>query len=74
MDNIFDKLLHLPLFQGVTQERLRDVIEKIPFHFLKYRKGERILDSGDPCTHVRFVVSGREQSAEVQAVARVVVS
>lgn len=59
MDNIFDKLLHLPLFQGVTQERLREVIEKIPFHFLKYKKGERILDSGDPCTHVRFVVSGR---------------
>lgn len=59
MDNIFDKLLHLPLFQGVTQERLGEVIEKIPFHFLKFKKGERILDCGDPCTHVRFVISGR---------------
>lgn len=59
MDNIFDKLLHLPLFQGVSQQRLQEVIEKVPFHFLKFRKDERIISCGDDCTHVRFVVSGR---------------
>ncbi len=59
MDNIFDKLLHLPLFQGVTQERLEEVVEKIPFHFLKFKRGATILDCGDPCTHVRFVISGK---------------
>ena len=47
MENIFDKLLHLPLFQGVSQERLQDTVEKVPFHFL------------NECSHVRFVVSGR---------------
>ena len=59
MENIFDKLLHLPLFQGVSQERLQETVEKVPFHFLKFRKGEKILSCGDECTHVRFVVSGR---------------
>lgn len=59
MDNMFDKLLHLPLFQGVSHERLQETIEKVPFHFLKFRKGEKIIDRGDECTHVRFVVSGR---------------
>ena len=59
MENIFDKLLHLPLFQGVSQERLQDTVEKVPFHFLKFRKGEKILSCGDECSHVRFVVSGR---------------
>jgi len=59
MDNIFDKLLHLPLFQGVSQQRLQEVIEKVPFHFLKFRKDEKIISCGDDCTHVRFVVSGR---------------
>ncbi|MBO4723045.1 MAG: Crp/Fnr family transcriptional regulator [Muribaculaceae bacterium] len=59
MENIFDKLLHLPLFQGVSQERLQETVEKVPFHFLKFRKGERILSCGDECTHVRFIVSGR---------------
>lgn len=58
MGNIFDQLLHLPLFQGVTQERLQETVEKVPFHFLKFRKGEKILSCGDRCTHVRFVVSG----------------
>ncbi len=59
MENIFDKLLHLPLFQGVSQERLQETIEKVPFHFLKFRKGEKFLSCGDECTHVRFIVSGR---------------
>lgn len=58
MDNMFDKLLHLPLFQGISHERLEETIEKIPFHFLKFKKGERIIDSGEQCNHVRFVVSG----------------
>jgi CRP-like cAMP-binding protein len=59
MENMFDKLLHLPLFQGVSHERIKETIEKVPFHFLKFRKGERIIDNGDPCTHVRFIISGR---------------
>ncbi|MBR6490073.1 MAG: Crp/Fnr family transcriptional regulator [Muribaculaceae bacterium] len=59
MDNIFDKLLHLPLFQGVSQERLEEIVAKIPFHFLKFKKGEKIISSGDGCTHVRFVISGK---------------
>lgn len=59
MDNIFDKLLHLPLFQGVSQERLAEIVAKIPFHFLKFRKGDKIISSGDSCTHVRFVISGK---------------
>ena len=58
MDNMFDKLLHLPLFQGVSHERLSETIEKVPFHFLKFKRGEKIIDRGDPCTHVRFIISG----------------
>ena len=59
MTNIFDTLLHLPLFQGVSQERLGEIVAKIPFHFLKFRKGDRIISSGESCTHVRFVISGK---------------
>lgn len=58
MDNMFDKLLHLPLFQGVSHERLSETVEKVPFHFLKFKRGEKIIDKGDECTHVRFIISG----------------
>ncbi len=59
MDNMFDKLLHLPLFQGVSHERLSEIVEKVPFHFLKFKRGEKIIDRGDSCTHVRFIISGK---------------
>ena len=51
--------MQLPLFQGVSAQQLSALVEKMPFHFLKYNDGERIIADGDTCTHVRFVVSGR---------------
>lgn len=50
--------MQLPLFQGVSPQQLSALVEKMPFHFLKYRDGEPIIAEGDTCTHIRFVVSG----------------
>ncbi len=55
---MFDKLLTLPLFQGISKQSLSQLVEKYPFHFLKYKKGDTIIEQGDVCTHMRFVVSG----------------
>mgnify|MGYP002520986206 CR=1 FL=1 len=57
-DCIFEKLLNLPLFQGITKDTLSTLVEKFPFHFLKYNIGETIIKAGEKCTHIRFVVSG----------------
>lgn len=51
--------MQLPLFHGVSPQQLSALIEKMPFHFLKFGDGERIITEGDTCTHVRFVVSGK---------------
>ena len=51
--------MQLPLFQGVSSEKITALVEKLPFHFLKFRNGEQIFAAGDPCTHMRFLVSGR---------------
>lgn len=51
--------MQLPLFHGVSAQQLSALVEKMPFHFLKFNDGERIIDDGDTCTHVRFVVSGK---------------
>lgn len=58
MESIFEILMDLPLFQGVSREKLSELIEKTPFHFLKYADGEHIIASGEPCTHVKFIISG----------------
>ena len=59
MNSMYQQLMQLPLFQGVSTDKITSLVEKLPFHFLKFRNGEQILAAGDPCTHLKFIVSGR---------------
>ena len=59
MNSMYQQLMQLPLFQGVSTEKITELVEKLPFHFLKYRSNEQIVAAGDPCTHIRFIVSGK---------------
>jgi len=59
MNSMYQQLLQLPLFQGVSAEKISALVEKLPFHFLKFRNGETITAMGEPCSHMRFVVSGK---------------
>ena len=59
MNSMYQQLMQLPLFQGVSAEKITSLVEKLPFHFLKYRNGEQVLTMGDACTHIKFVVSGK---------------
>ncbi len=59
MNSMYQQLMQLPLFQGVGTEKITALVEKLPFHFLKYRNGEQIFAAGDPCTHIKFIVSGQ---------------
>lgn len=56
---MYQQLMQLPLFQGVSTDKISELVEKVPFHFLKFRNSEQIFSAGDPCTHMRFIVSGR---------------
>ena len=59
MDSIFDTLMELPLFQGVSRLKLSELVEKVPFHFIKYRDGDTIVSVGDKCDSLLFLVSGQ---------------
>lgn len=59
MNSMYQQLMQLPLFQGVSTDSITQLVEKFPFHFLKYRNAEQILAAGDISTHIRFVVSGK---------------
>ena len=56
---MYDILLQLPLFQGLSQEQLTLIIEKIPFHFRKFRSNEYLIHEGDECKDIIFILSGR---------------
>ena len=46
MDSMYDVLLQLPIFQGVSRNKISELIEKMKFHFLKYPDGEKIVTRG----------------------------
>lgn len=59
MNTIFNTLRTLPLFKGVSNERLNEIVANTRLHFLKYLEGESIVRAGDPCTHIKFIISGQ---------------
>lgn len=61
MESMYEKLMELPLFQGVSRDKLSLLIEKTPFHFVKYTQGQQIIAENDLCTHIRFIISGDVQ-------------
>lgn len=59
MDSMYEILLGLPLFKGVSRERISEIVGMAKFHFLKYLPGETIVSAGEPCTHIKFIISGQ---------------
>lgn len=56
---MYDLMLELPIFQGLSHDQLTAILEKVPFHFKKYRSNEYLVKAGELCEEVFFVLSGR---------------
>lgn len=67
MNSMFELLMELPLFRGVTYERMSQTVGEAKFHFLKYPAGETVINAGDKCTHITFVISGSVRSTIVNS-------
>lgn len=59
MDSIFEKMLQLPLFQGVTLERMSQIAGKAKFNFLKILPGNSFIHAGETCSHLTFMINGK---------------
>lgn len=55
---MYENLMTLPLFKGVSYSRLSEIVGNTRLAFLKYLPGQSMLSAGDPCTHIKFVISG----------------
>lgn len=58
MDSIYEKLTGIPLFKGVSQSRIFEIVGQCKLHFMKYLEGETIVTAGEACTHITFLISG----------------
>lgn len=65
-DTMFDTLLQLPLFQGLTLDDLTSILEKARMHFERHAAGDVIEQAGEPCNHLTFILRGE---VEVKTVA-----
>ncbi len=74
MDSMYEILMDLPLFKGVGFDKMSEIIGTNKFHFLKFLDGETIVSAGDPCTHIRFIISGAARLTTVSGDSRMRVS
>lgn len=58
MSDIYNILMSVPLLNGVSQAKMLEIVGKVRFHFLKFAPGEKIVSVGEPCTHLKIILSG----------------
>ena len=52
-------LMRLPLFQGMSQSELFEVLEQVVFHFHKAEDGKVVVRQGETCDRITFLMSGQ---------------
>lgn len=57
--NIFNLLLTLPLFQGMSRADMQEAVAHTRLGFETYERGDVLVRSGDRCTHQLILVAGQ---------------
>lgn len=60
---MFDTLLQLPLFQGLCHEDFTNILGKVKIRFTKHKAGETIIESGESCDQLFFILKGEVSMA-----------
>lgn len=55
---MFERLLQLPLFQGLTSYELSEVMAHVRLNFVNYHAGDEIVAQDDPCKSLIYIISG----------------
>lgn len=58
MTSMYDQVMLLPIFQGISRDQLTAILEKVHFRFTKYKGGEEIVAVGRDFSEVLFLLSG----------------
>ena len=60
---MYDKLLLLPLFQGLGKQDFTTILEKVKFHFQKFAENSYLAKQGDKCNSIIFILDGKIKAA-----------
>ena len=56
--SMYNTLLQLPLFQGMSKDELSEIIERVKFHFVKVNDKRPLFVQGEPCNKLAFLLGG----------------
>ena len=59
MYSMYEKIMSLPLFKGITQEMVEYFIEKTPLLFTKFKEGDIILKRHEKCNSLKCLITGK---------------
>ena len=60
---MYDTLLSLPLFQGMSQTDFNSLLQKIRLDFIRYEDGDVIIEKGNRCGSLAFLIDGTLESS-----------
>lgn len=55
---MFERLLQLPLFQGMSTQEVSDVMSHVRLDFVNYHQGDEIVMQGEGCRKLIYIISG----------------
>lgn len=58
MATMYETIMNLPLFKGLSHEQISSFLEKTHIRFSKFNDGEQIVSSEDNVTNVKCIISG----------------
>lgn len=58
MGSMYEMIMDLPLFKGVSKDQISLFLEKTNIGFDNYEAGDLLAEMGEPVRMVRFVISG----------------
>lgn len=62
MNSMIELLRAIPLFAGVSHQRMQQIVGESRLHFLKFIPGETILTPGQTSSRVSIIISGSVRS------------
>ena len=55
---MYKRIQQLPLFQGLSEKSITEIIEKVKLHFKTLSAGTTFVEQGESCTQLIFILNG----------------
>lgn len=62
---MYENLLRLPYFQGISKTDLTAILDKVKLEFFRYSAGEKIISLGEKCDNIVILIKGEIKAESI---------